>query len=92
MKIATYNVNGIRARLDRLVEWLGDNAPDVACLQEIKCQDEGFPYKDIEAAGYHALVHGQKGFNGVAILSRAPATHIQSGLAGEIEDDHARYI
>ena len=92
MRIATYNVNGIRARLERLLEWLADTKPDVACLQEIKCQDEGFPYEALKAAGYHALVHGQKGFNGVAILSREPAKHIQTGLAGELEDDHARYI
>lgn len=92
MKIATYNVNGIRARLERLTEWLNETQPDVACLQEIKCQDEGFPIKDIEAAGYHALWHGQKGFNGVAILSKTPATLVRTGLDGEPEDEHARYI
>ena len=92
MKIATYNVNGIRARLERLVEWLAETQPDVACLQEIKCQDDGFPIKDIEAAGYTALWHGQKGFNGVAILSKTPATLIRTGLDGEPEDEHARYI
>ncbi len=92
MKIATYNVNGIRARLERLVEWLNETQPDVACLQEIKCQDDGFPIKDIEAAGYCAVWHGQKGFNGVAILSKTPITHIRNGLDGEPEDEHARYI
>lgn len=92
MKIVTYNVNGIRARLERLIEWLNETQPDVVCLQEIKCQEEGFPYKDIEAAGYHALVHGQKGFNGVAILSKQPATLIRIGLDGAPEDEHARYI
>ncbi len=92
MKIATYNVNGIRARLERLTEWLAETQPDVACLQEIKCQDAGFPLADIQAAGYHALVHGQKGFNGVAILSRKPATLMRKGLDGEPEDEMARYI
>ena len=74
MRIATFNINGIKARLPRLVEWLTETQPDVACLQEIKTQDEGFPIKDIEAAGYGAIWHGQKGFNGVAILQgRDPA-------------------
>ncbi len=92
MKIATYNVNGIRARLERLTEWLRETQPDVACLQEIKCQDEGFPLADIAAAGYHALVYGQKGFNGVAILSKQPATLVRTGLDGEPEDEMARYL
>ncbi|MEM8826693.1 MAG: exodeoxyribonuclease III [Pseudomonadota bacterium] len=96
MRIATYNVNGIKARLPRLLEWLGETSPDIACLQEIKSVDEGFPVKDIEAAGYHALVHGQKGFNGVAILSREPAELVRKGLPGEDglgeEADQARYI
>jgi len=92
MKIATYNVNGIRARLERLTEWLTETRPDVACLQEIKCQNEGFPLADIEAAGYHALVHGQKGFNGVAILSKQRAESVRIGLDGEPEDEMARYI
>ena len=92
MRIATYNVNGIKARLPRLIEWLDETKPDVACLQEIKSQDEGFPVKDIEAAGYHALVHGQKGFNGVAILTREPAQEMQVRLPGDEEDEQARYI
>ena len=71
MKLATYNLNGIRARLPRLLEWLEREKPDVACLQELKCADESLPIADIEAAGYGAVWHGQKGFNGVAILARA---------------------
>jgi len=92
VRIATFNVNGIAARLPRLLDWLADTQPDVACLQEIKTVDEGFPVAAIEAAGYHALVHGQKGFNGVAILSKQPAVETQRGLPGEPEDDHARYL
>jgi len=93
MRIATFNINGIKARLPRLVEWLTETQPDVACLQEIKTQDEGFPIKDIEDAGYGAIWHGQKGFNGVAILARgATPTEVARGLAGETEDDHSRYL
>ncbi len=93
MKIATFNINGIRARLPRLIEWLTETRPDIACLQEIKTQDEGFPIKDIEDAGYGAIWHGQKGFNGVAILAlgTTPA-EVRRGLEGEPEDEHSRYI
>ena len=93
MKIATFNINGIKARLPRLVEWLAETQPDVACLQEIKSQDEGFPIKDIEAAGYGAIWHGQKGFNGVAILAKGTAPEeVKRGLDGEPEDEQARYL
>jgi len=93
MKIATFNINGIRARLPRLIEWLAETQPDIACLQEIKTQDEGFPIKDIEEAGYGAIWHGQKGFNGVAILARGTIpVEVQRGLEGEPEDGHSRYI
>jgi len=92
VKIATYNVNGIGARLPRLLEWLDEAKPDVACLQEIKCVTENFPVEAIRDAGYHALVHGQKGFNGVAILSREPATETQRGLPGDDGDEQARYL
>jgi exodeoxyribonuclease-3 len=92
MRIATFNVNGIAARLPRLLEWLAAARPDVACLQEIKCVDEKFPVKEVEAAGYHALVHGQKGFNGVAILSREPAVEVRRGLPGDDTDEQARYL
>ncbi|HVF83708.1 MAG TPA: endonuclease/exonuclease/phosphatase family protein, partial [Sphingomicrobium sp.] len=70
MKLATYNLNGIRARLPRLLEWLEREEPGIVCLQELKCADESLPIADIEAAGYGAVWHGQKGFNGVAILAR----------------------
>jgi len=93
MRIATFNINGVRARLPRLVEWLVETQPDVACLQEIKTQDEGFPIKAIEDAGYGAIWHGQKGFNGVAILAKgATPTEVARGLEGEPEDEHSRYL
>lgn len=92
IKVATYNVNGIRARLDRLTEWLSETQPDIVCLQELKCQDDAFPAKDLAAVGYSALWHGQKGFNGVAILSKRPATLVCKGLDGDPEDAQSRYI
>ena len=93
MKIVSYNVNGIKARLPRLIEYLTEAQPDVVCLQELKSADEGFPVKDIEAAGYGAVWHGQKSWNGVAILARdGEPFERQKGLAGEPEDDHSRYI
>jgi exodeoxyribonuclease-3 len=93
MRIATFNINGIKARLPRLVEWLTETQPDVACLQEIKTQDEGFPIGEIEAAGYGAIWHGQKGFNGVAILARGQVPkEVARGLEGEPEDEHSRYL
>ncbi len=93
MRIATFNINGIKARLPRLVEWLTETQPDVACLQEIKTQDEGFPIAEIEAAGYGAIWHGQKGFNGVAILARGQVPkEVARGLEGEPEDEHSRYL
>ena len=92
MKIATYNVNGIGARLPRLLEWLDEAKPDVACLQEIKCVSENFPVEAIRDAGYYSLVHGQKGFNGVAILTREPAVETQRGLPGDDSDEQSRYL
>ena len=93
MKLATYNLNGIRARLPRLLEWLEREKPDVACLQELKCADEALPTADIEATGYKALWHGQKGFNGVAILARDQAPTLrQMGLPGDPDDAQSRYI
>lgn len=93
MRIATYNVNGIKARLPRLVEWLEETQPDVVCLQELKSSDETLPIAEIEAAGYRGVWHGQKAFNGVAILSRGdPPVEVQKGLDGEPEDEHSRYI
>jgi exodeoxyribonuclease-3 len=94
MKIVTYNLNGIRARLPRLIEYLDEQKPDVLCLQEIKCADEAFPIEDLRAAGYDGIWHGQKGFNGVAILSPAgkmPQLR-RTGLPGDPDDTHSRYI
>jgi exodeoxyribonuclease-3 len=93
MKIATFNINGIRARLPRLLEWLEREKPDVACLQELKCADEALPVLDIEGAGYRALWHGQKGFNGVAILVRGESPQFRRiGLPGDPDDGQSRYI
>lgn len=93
MRIATFNINGIKARLPRLLEWLEETRPDIACLQEIKTQDEGFPAAEFERLGYGALWHGQKGFNGVAILARdAQPVETGRGLEGDPEDVHSRYL
>lgn len=93
MKIATYNVNGINARLPVLLRWLGEAAPDVACLQELKAPQEKFPLQEIQDAGYQAIWHGQKSWNGVAILSRhAPPEEIGRVLPGDPEDSQSRYI
>src|SRR6185503_8458886 len=93
MKLATYNLNGIRARLPRLIEWLDREKPDVVALQELKCADESLPIADIEAAGYGAVWHGQKGFNGVAILAKGDAPELRRvGLPGDPDDTHSRYI
>lgn len=93
MRIATYNVNGIKARLPRLIEWLTETQPDLVCLQELKSSDETLPVADVEAAGYRGVWHGQKGFNGVAILARGDAPVLaKKGLDGEPEDEHSRYI
>jgi exodeoxyribonuclease-3 len=93
MRIATYNVNGINGRLPVLLKWLEETTPDVVCLQELKAPQEKFPEKAILDAGYHAIWHGQKSWNGVAILSRNEAPHeIQRGLPGDKEDLHSRYI
>ena len=93
MKIATYNINGIKARLPRLLEWLEETRPKVACLQEIKTQDEGFPADAFEAIGYKAIWHGQKSFNGVAILANGvDPIEKQRGLPGDAEDEQSRYL
>ena len=93
MKIVTYNLNGIRARLPRLIEYLDREKPDAVCLQELKCADDALPIADIEATGYHAVWHGQKGFNGVAILAKGEAPILrQIGLPGDPDDSHSRYI
>ena len=92
MRIATFNITGTNARLPRLLEWLAEYKPDVACLQEIKTVSENFPVETLNEAGYHCLVHGQKGFNGVAILSRTPAAETQRGLPGDDSDEQSRYL
>ena len=93
MKITSYNLNGIRARLPRLVEWLERETPDIVCLQELKCADEALPIADIEATGYSAVWHGQKGVNGVAVLARGDAPKLRRmGLPGDPDDTHSRYI
>lgn len=93
MKLVTFNINGIRARLPRLTEYLAREQPEIVCLQELKCADDSLPIGDIEAAGYQAVWHGQKGFNGVAILSRGAAPTLrQVGLPDDPDDTHSRYI
>ena len=93
MKIATYNVNGINARLPVLLRWLEQARPDVVCLQELKTPDEKFPHAEIAAAGYNAIWHGQKSWNGVAILSRGlEMTEMTRTLAGDPEDVQSRYL
>ena len=92
MKIVTWNINGVRARIDNLLHWLQEAAPDIVCLQEIKTQDDGFPRFEVEALGYHVETHGQKGFNGVAILSRLKPDEIIRGLPGDNEDLQSRFI
>ena len=93
MKLATFNVNGIRARLPNLLEWLERESPDVACLQELKVHDEAFPAMALKAAGYSAVWHGQKSWNGVAILARSETpVEVRRGLPGGDEDTHSRYL
>jgi exodeoxyribonuclease-3 len=90
--VATWNVNSVRQRLGHLLDWLGEVRPDIVCLQEIKTVDEGFPAADIEALGYNVATHGQKTFNGVAILSRLPFDEVTRGLPGDPDDAQARYL
>ena len=93
MKIATYNVNGINGRLPVLLRWLKESAPDVVCLQELKAPQEKFPLDAINEAGYNAIWHGQKSWNGVAILARnTQPVEIRRALPGDPNDEHSRYI
>ncbi|TCS66964.1 exodeoxyribonuclease III [Primorskyibacter sedentarius] len=92
MKIATFNINGIKARMAALTDWLDEAQPDVALLQEIKSVDEAFPREPLEDRGYQVETHGQKGFNGVAILSKLPLEDISRGLPGDDSDEQARWI
>ena len=92
MRIATWNVNSVNARLETVVRWFEEAQPDVACLQEIKCVDEKFPSEAFERLGYNIAVHGQKTYNGVALLSKSPLEDVRRGLPDGEGDDHARYI
>ncbi|MBD3677024.1 MAG: exodeoxyribonuclease III [Rhodobacteraceae bacterium] len=92
MKIATFNINGIKARINALLEWLDEAQPDVALLQEIKSVDENFPHEPFEERGYNVATHGQKSFNGVAILSKLPLEDVTRGLPGDDSDEQARWI
>ena len=92
MRIATWNVNSVNARLETVLRWFEEAAPDVACLQEIKCVDEKFPTEAFERLGYNVAVHGQKSYNGVALLSKHPLGDVRRGLPGDDLDEQARYI
>jgi exodeoxyribonuclease III len=92
MRVATWNVNSIKQRVDNAVAWLSERAPDIVCLQEIKCVDDAFPREPFEALGYNIKVHGQKTFNGVAILSKLPFDEATPRLPGGDGDDHARFL
>lgn len=93
MRIATYNVNGVNGRLPLLLQWLDATSPDIACLQELKTSDEKFPIDAINSAGYGAIWHGQKSYNGVAILARGQQpSETRRGLPGDPDDTHSRYL
>ncbi len=92
MKIATFNINGVKARANSLLDWLDEAQPDVVLLQEIKSVDEAFPREPFEDRGYNVETHGQKSFNGVAILSKLPLEDVHRGLPGDDEDEQARWI
>ena len=92
MRIATWNVNSVRQRLDNLLAWLKERQPDIVCLQEIKCVDEAFPREAVESLGYNVAVHGQKAFNGVALLSKLPFDEVAPGLIGDDGDVQARFL
>jgi exodeoxyribonuclease-3 len=92
MRIATWNVNSLKARLPNVLGWLDEAKPDVVCLQEIKCQTPDFPYIELQSAGWQVAVHGQKSYNGVAILSRKPLEDIRIGFDGDLPEAQSRYI
>jgi exodeoxyribonuclease-3 len=92
MRIASWNVNSINARIETVAAWFKQAQPDVACLQEIKCVDEAFPKGLFEDLGYNVAVHGQKSYNGVALVSKTPLEDVRRGLPGDDGDDHARYL
>jgi exodeoxyribonuclease-3 len=92
MRIATWNVNSVKQRVDNVVAWLKEREPDIVCLQETKCVDAAFPREPFESLGYNVAVHGQKTFNGVAVFSKFPFDEVTLRLPGEEEDDHARFM
>lgn len=92
ISIATFNVNSVKARLINLLAWLDEARPDIVLLQELKCQDDAFPVMEIEERGYNLAIHGQKTYNGVAILSKFPLDDVMRGLPGDDSDGQARYI
>ncbi|MFN3658963.1 MAG: exodeoxyribonuclease III [Pseudolabrys sp.] len=92
MRIATWNVNSVRQRMEHLQAWLKERQPDIVCLQEIKCTDDAFPREPLEALGYNVAVHGQKTFNGVALLSKTPFDEVAPGLIGDTGDVQARFL
>src|SRR4051812_22273362 len=92
MRIATWNVNSIKQRLEHLSTFVKSAEPDVVCLQELKCMDEAFPRAEVEGLGYNVVTHGQKAYNGVAILSKKPLEDVRRGLPGDEADEQARYL
>src|SRR5947199_10190856 len=92
MKIVSWNINSLRRRQDRLFAWLEATKPDIVCLQETKCTDDQFPALALQAAGYYAAYHGQKSYNGVAILSKIKLCDVRQSLCDEVFDQHARVI
>ena len=92
MRIATWNVNSVKQRLDNATAWLAERSPDIVCLQETKCVDDAFPREAFEALGYNVAIHGQKGFNGVAILSKTPFDEVTARLPGGDGDEQARFL
>jgi exodeoxyribonuclease-3 len=92
MRVATFNVNSIKQRVEALCGWLKKRAPDIVCLQEIKCVDDAFPREPFEELGYNVAVHGQKTYNGVALLSKFPFEDVTPRLSGDKSDEHARYL
>jgi exodeoxyribonuclease-3 len=92
MRVATWNINSVKQRIENLTAWLGERAPDIVCLQETKCTDDAFPREPLEALGYNVIVHGQKSYNGVAILSKLKIDEVTPRLPGDPDDDHARFL
>lgn len=92
MLIATWNVNSVKARLETVTAWLKEASPDVVCFQELKCEDKAFPAQTFEELGYNLAVHGQKTYNGVAILSKLPFDEVRTRLPGDDGDEQARYV